>query len=400
MPTSANKVAIIALSARPYVQLAKLAGWQVVAVDAFGDKDTRKWADNYIACPALLNSNIQKADIAQETNTLLVKLSKFGVTHIAYGAGFEHAPSYLEALSLKTQGKKNTQGIEVLGNAAETVNSVKDPQQLQQACARLGLRFTQTLMVPPDLNQQQLTKQWLVKRIGGCGGTHIKRFTPDHQHGEDDYYQAFQIGLSIGALFVADGTNAHLIGVHQQWQKPNGFIYAGATILDDLAIERAMQAAVKALAAHFGLVGINSLDAIWHDGELYVLEINPRLSASVSLYASDDLFEAHMATCKGQRLDMLKGLATKIKSKTKPKAKKGYAVIFAKHHLHLPAIDYPEWVADVPNSYEVEADAPICSVYAEVGHEQDLIQQLKVHIQLLKQLWGPHVSQYIETSFD
>jgi uncharacterized protein len=389
VPTSANKVAIIALSARPYVQLAKSAGWQVVAVDAFGDKDTQECADTVIASPDLFDSKLQPSDIKQHLDALLQRLSQLGVTHIAYGAGFEHAPSYLEMLA------SNALGLEVLGNTATTLKSVKDPQQLQQACAHLGLRSPSTLILAPTLYQQR-EKDWLVKQIGACGGTHIQPFKPNHQHREDDYYQAFQVGLSIGALFVSDGVDAYLIGVHQQWQKSDSYIYAGASVIDDVAIKSAMQVAVKSLAAHFGLVGINSLDAIWHDGELYILEINPRLSASVSLYASDDLFDAHIATCKGQTVASLSALSTIAERKEKC----AYAVIFAKQALHLPAIDYPDWVADVPDCLDIEADAPICSVYADVVHEQDLIKQLKIHIQILKQLWGPHVSQHIETSFD
>lgn len=393
--TSTNKVAIIALSARPYVQLAKLAGWRVLAVDAFADCDTQASADDCWQWPHLVSLS-DAQDGQYEIDGLFARLIEDAVTHIVYGAGFEHAPSVLGYFKQRALDLH----LVWLGNVPDTVASVKHPCQLAQACQILGLRFPQSDLLPPALIPQSGYAQWLVKRVGACGGTHIEPYTASHQHVAHDYYQVLQAGQAVGALFVSDGVNAVVIGVHQHYQRPNSFAYAGAIMVDDDVLMDRMSEAVSQLVQHFRLVGMNSLDAIWHDGELTVLEINPRLSASASLYACGSLFVAHVATCLGEPVHDYHALAWSAKAQPNLAVKSGYAIIYAKQDLTLPVVDHPDWVADVPNTSVIKADMPICSVYAEGNQHLDVIKQLKTQIQQLKLLWGVHVSQYIETSFD
>lgn len=395
MPTSTNKVAIIALSARPYVQLAKLAGWQVLAVDVFADRDTQKYAEDYLQWPSLASLTDAQSNQVK-VDALLTRLTDCAVTHIVYGAGFEHAPTILNYFSQQARALN----LVWLGNVSDTVAEVKNPRQLAQACLSLGLRFPQTSMLPLVSITQIAHEQWLVKRVGACGGNHIQLFTASHQHAENDYYQVLETGQAVGALCIGDGVNAFVIGAHQLFQRPNSYAYAGAIEFDDKVLMQSMIEAVSKLVKQFKLVGINSLDAIWQNGVLTVLEINPRLSASASLYASASLFEAHVATCLGEPVTEYHALAWSVKAQPNLAVKTGYAIIYAKQDLTLPVVEYPDWVADVPNTIAIKANMPICSVYAEGTQHLDVIKQLKIRIQLLKQNWGVHVSQYIETSFD
>ena len=55
---------------------------------------------------------------------------------------------------------------------------------------------------------------------------------------------------------------------------------------------------LKQLVPVFALKGLNSLDFIHADDCSYVLEINPRPSASMQLY-DEDLLNRHIQACEG-----------------------------------------------------------------------------------------------------
>ena len=63
-----------------------------------------------------------------------------------------------------------------------------------------------------------------------------------------------------------------------------------------------MSAIAGAVTEAFGLVGLNGIDFVLREGEPYVLEINPRYSASMELIERGgrlSVFEAHVAACGG-----------------------------------------------------------------------------------------------------
>jgi predicted ATP-grasp superfamily ATP-dependent carboligase len=267
---------------------------------------------------------------------------------IVCGTGFEDRPDVLARLAAHWP---------LVGNSAGQVARIKDPVAFAELCRRCEVPHPAVSLARPDD-----TGDWLSKRIGGAGGTHIPAAN-GHDAAVGRYFQRRVNGEPISALLLADGRRALVLGFSSQWSSPgknSPFRYGGAVrpAVIAPAIEAAMTAAVQRLAAALALVGLNSVDFLVAEDDFHVLEINPRPSASVEIFEPTEgsLFAFHVAACRGQ-------LPAAVPTESPAKAA---AIVYATDRIAaIPAIDWPDWTADRPASGSpVEADAPLCTVIA------------------------------------
>lgn len=341
-----NTIVIAAISSRSYVQAAVNAGFEVIAIDAFADVDTQKLAKKVIQ----IDVNYGQFDAHQ----LLAALNRLDLNHcigLSYGAGFEAQPELLNQIALM---------LPVIGNSAKVLQQCKQPKSFFALCDACDMPYPKTVFKKP-IN----TLGWLQKTVGASGGEHVKSALPLEMDSENHvYYQQKQIGTSISCLFLADGENALVLGFNEQWCSPTPFSpyrFGGLvshTLLSEAA-QNKLTEFVQLITQKLALKGLNSCDCLVQNDDVFVLEINPRLSASVGLYQAKrgNLFAAHVAACLGQ-LDEW------------PVVKKqshALQVIYANNTAKVPTdMDWPEWVCDIPQPNSViPAGAPICSVIAE-----------------------------------
>jgi uncharacterized protein len=143
---------------------------------------------------------------------------------------------------------------------------------------------------------------------------------------------------------------------------------------------------LQAMVPELGLVGVNSIDAIWHEEALHVIEVNPRLSASMRLYAHLPLIQAHIASCQQQALpDLL--LKTKHAS---------HCIAYAKKEIDLSQLTFADWLEDRPSGGNAAAGQPVCSLYAEGHSDSEVLQALQDKKTRLEKLWGTYVCDHIE----
>jgi predicted ATP-grasp superfamily ATP-dependent carboligase len=142
------------------------------------------------------------------------------------------------------------------------------------------------------------------------------------------------------------------------------FAYAGAVTVDDVpeAVQATTSRAVARLTQSLGLRGLNGLDFILEGGTPYILELNPRPTATLDLYdeaVPGGLFVQHLHACAG-RLEM--GAIPQSEARA-------HAIVFATAPWRVPAaFDWPGWVTDIPAGGSViAAGAPICSVHAHAA---------------------------------
>jgi predicted ATP-grasp superfamily ATP-dependent carboligase len=281
-------VVVAGLSARPLAESARAAGWQAIALDLFGDADTRRASLRWHrigdpqACvidPALLRHALHRA--AREP----------GIVGWVAGSGFERIP---EALDLRIPG------LPFWGMPSEAVQRVRDPATFFAALDRLGLAHPEVAFEPPRSDED-----WLVKSAAGSGGWHIHR-AGEGVAGPGAYWQRVQTGEPMSALFLADGSQARVVALNRLIVRPLGqlpYVYAGAIgpIRDDALAQRIEQALVVLVPA-FGLRGLASLDFIARGGSAWLLEINPRPSASMALHDRawpGGLLRAHVRAVQG-----------------------------------------------------------------------------------------------------
>ena len=349
------RIIIAAIASRAYVQAAVTAGFEVIAIDAFCDVDTQAQALQTLQVPAI-NGRFD----ADAFNAALSQIDCTDVLGMTIGAGFEAAPELFAAIPA---------AVNPIFNAPKVISAVKNPDNFFAFLTRIGAPHPATQLARPSN-----TVAWLQKQTGGSGGAHIKPaisldIAVDIAEKSPVYYQQICAGEPYACLFLADGKQAQVIGVHQQWCAPSitsnsritqpyrfGGAVSHAEITQDIALE--IDFYVQAITSHFGLRGINSLDFMLHHNAINLLEVNPRLSASLQLYSAKkgDLFTTHVQACLGELIHW----------PIVEKQSSAMHIIYANKTAHVPANMYwPDWCADIPQPHsEIAAGAPLCTVLA------------------------------------
>lgn len=366
------RLAIVSQSARMYAEMARREGFEILAVDAFADLDTVQAAHEVWRLPALY-----EGFTPEHVNALLQRLDVWQPEGLIIGSGFEAKLEPYASLYER---------YTFAGNAPAVIEQVKNPYWLNRYCK------AHDVMTPAVQSQAPQQGQWLYKVAGQSGGAHIRDWdvSTELSPAIGGYWQAFQTGLAVGALFVANQQSVSLIGVHALKQRPGNYTYAGATRLHDQQLTVAMQAMLQALVPDSGLVGINSIDAIWLDGQLHLLEINPRLSASMRLYAALPLIQAHLASCQGTKIPELKP----------NRVHASHCMFYTRQAIETKQLDFPAWLEDRPADgippSGIAAGQPLCSLYAEGDSIDDVQQILQDRKTQLEKLWGTYVCERIE----
>ena len=341
-----KRIIVAAISSRAYVQAAIHAGFEVIAIDTFADVDTQKFAKQVLQAP-IKNGQFEAATFLK----VLQKVDLKKYTGLCYGAGFEQQPNFLTEIAKL---------IPIIGNAPRTVQSCKNPQLLAEFC-----KFNHIATPIIAFSRPTNTIGWLQKQIGGSGGAHIKPVLPlEIPKNHTLYYQKIQAGIPYSCLFLADEINSQVIGFNEQWCNSSAVLpyrFGGAVSHADLSenVKATVTEFIAKATLFFGLKGINSCDFLLHENKVYMLEINPRLSASLQLYSAkkSDLFAAHMQACVGELKQW----------PTVEKQAKAMHIVYANKTANVPAnMDWPDWVCDIPQpNSEIAAGAPICTVLAD-----------------------------------
>lgn len=360
------RLAILSQSARIYSQMAQQEGFSVLAIDAFADVDTRQAAELVYQWPGLY-----KHEASHEMASLFEVLDDFQPDALLVGSGFEASNFAYAALFAR---------YVVLGNQPETVSRVKNPQWLKSFCDARGVQS------PVVTRQAPCTGHWLAKQAGQCGGGHVYPWQGLGHVTDATYWQAWQPGRAVGILFMVHADSFTLIGVHALKQHVGSYAYAGATRLHESALYTEAQSVLQKLLPDLGLVGINSIDAIWHEDTLHVIEVNPRLSASMRLYHEMPLIQAHVASCKHQVLPVLHQHPTHA----------SHCIAYAQEEIDLSQLHFPDWLEDRPSGGSVAAGQPVCSLYAEGHSDSEVLQALQDKKTRLEKLWGTYVCDRIE----
>ena len=349
---------VAAISARLLAEAAAADGYEVVALDLFGDRDTRRAAVQWlpIGTPGTLTIDAERLAEA------LAGVARRGdVAGWICGAGFDGRPELLARTAAL---------LPLIGNPAETVRRVRDPNAFFEVLDRRGIAHPPVQMTAPAD-----AAAWLVKDAGGCGGWHIRRARPHEAVSAPYYLQREAAGTPMSATFVANGSGARVLGFNALSVRPllaRPLVYCGAVGPVALRAEVAERVGdvVGALAAAFALRGAGSLDFLLDGDRLSVLEVNPRLPASIALYrggapggAGQGVIAAHLGAC-------LHGVLPPPSAGAASTLVHGTEIVFAPHAfwLNQRIADRLAMRADCHDlpmaAAHFEAGAPLCSVSA------------------------------------
>jgi predicted ATP-grasp superfamily ATP-dependent carboligase len=380
-------VLIAALSGRAAVMSARRAGFAPYVADLFADEDTVALAAGVRRVEGDLASGFDAGALLDALEALAAGMPEPPIG-VVYGAGFEDRPGLLSRIADRWP---------LLGNAPETVEAVKEPWHFAETLSGLGIPHPEIASPTAAV----LPSGWLAKRGGGAGGSHIGApskvalgdaasgsSAAGHLHGHGrTYWQRRVVGFPVSALFLGSAAGVQVIGFSEQWTAPapgQPYRFGGAVTPADIpdAIAEDLARAVEELTPAFGLMGLNSADFIVGPEGWWLLEINPRLGATLDIFDTADgaLFTAHLDAVRD-------GILAPVE---RPARACAMQLVYAPAPIAcVPRLDWPYWSADRPPAGAViPAQAPCCTVLATAGTSCEARRLCQERIGQIQKLMG------------
>jgi predicted ATP-grasp superfamily ATP-dependent carboligase len=370
-----SDVILMGASVRALAASALRAGLVPWCADLFGDVDLAR------ACAARV------LPLAQYPGGFVALARDAPNVPWMYTGGIENAPELVDQMPRR-----------LWGIGGEALRAARDPQGLQA----LGLPLP-ALATTPD--ERDARRRWLLKPLRSSGGLEIRPWQAGMAFDASQYYlQELRAGVPCSAVFLgrADGT-ARLVGASRQiigatWLHARPFLYAGS--IGPLPLPPRIEAAVRrwgeVLASALGLRGIFGCDFLLDDDRAWLLEVNPRYTASVEILeraSGEALLASHVAAFAGR---------ASTASLPQVEGVHGKAVLYAREAMRFPergpwldALDMPlaslhVAYADIPRAGSVIARGrPVLTFFAAGGDSAACEGHLReIARDLDRRLWG------------
>lgn len=346
-------LAIAGLSARSGVELAARHGRRAVALDVFGDADTRRAAALWLPIGDAATLRLDGAHLAAALRALA---QRGDVEGWIAGSGFEEQP---ELLSL------GARELPLVGTAPADIARLRCASTFFDRLDTLGIAHP-----PVRHDAPSDASGWLQKRFASSGGRDVRR-AADAPPAVGAYWQRERSGRALSATFVGNGDDAVLLGVNEQLTQAmdaRPYVFAGVVgpLVVDAVLRTQLAAMVRTIARAWRVRGLAGMDfMLGEDGRVDVLEVNARLVASVALYGELDPLNLHWQACVHGRLPhdtqgppaAVRGVRTVFAPRAIAVGERAAALLAARPRTHdLPAA-----------GTRVSAQAPLCSVSSAGG---------------------------------
>ena len=247
----------------------------------------------------------------------------------------------------------------------------------------------------PISRQCPATGAWLEKPFHSGGGQGVRRIgtaafsagpKPD---AKQVYYQQYVPGVVCGASFVAAQGTCELMGVCRHIPSTSAthpFLYSGSygPFALNPEIERQVCGMARVLANACGLQGWFGIDFIEREGVAWLLEVNPRYTASMEILeriSEQSLFHYHLNAFEPFNpieFSLPRG-KTLLGKQYVYWESKNPVVVQADAHRQLAQLSKSaeQFVTDIPwPGTSIETAMPICTVWATAGTEAAVLEEL------------------------
>ena len=374
------RILITGVSTRAIAESARAAGYDFITLDYFGDYDQKRGCENY-SLKRDLNLPFGSTQLYEASRKL-----KFDA--VAYTSNLENHPEVVQRFEAASTAKP----CRLLGNTAKVLSRVRHWPTL------FGFLRGQGVPVPETLYDGQRppvsdNRRWLRKPVHSGGGHDISFWKKDRPVEAPFVLQEHVPGISASAAFVANVEECVVLGLTEQIIGraefgARGFRYCG-NVLPLTVEQNAVLAQVRDITARltqeFKLVGVNGLDFVIKDGQVFPLEVNPRYSASMELIERAyglSIFDLHVRAIE-QRVLPGFDLATRLADKRLY----GKSILYAEQDGVAPDTrGWPERdIRDVPFSGEaLAAGDPVCTVLASGRTQAECFAGLVTQAEAIK----------------
>ena len=355
-----TRVLLAGVSTRGFAESAARAGYDVIAVDGFGDLDLR-------ACATEVH--VVRVGGRFRARAAVAAVRDVSCEAAVYEAGFENHPGAVRALAARRV---------LWGNPPAVLARARDPRRLARVVGKAGLPAPRVRLTRPAPG---VRGGWVVKPLhsGGGDGVAVWRTGRGAPMPRRSYFQERIVGVTGSIVFVADGRRAVPLGLSRVLAGEtafgaDGFRYCGNILgaagdpqfpADERLLDRATLLAQTVTRA-FGLVGVNGVDFVARRGLPWAIEVNPRYTAAMELVERAygiSMFDVHVRACR-HSLPTFDLAAARRRA---PDAV-GKAIVYARRPIALG--DTRPWVLDAdvrdisPPGTRFAPREPICTIFA------------------------------------
>jgi len=368
---------LIGASVRALASWFVKAGYRPLGMDLFGDRDLRA------ICP------VRRIAFADWPDGILKKCDDFPGVPIVYGGGLENAPQLLDQLAHRHP---------ILGNRGQSLKISRDPAHWVPCLVHAGVQVPEFLPGPanPGHDVSPLGEgPWLIKPYRSGGGKNIREGLLGQSIPQGYFAQKRISGTGVSlSFFLGPGGGRAFLGAYEMPNIPAlaapDFGYRGSVVFRGLPLVMGQlcQVLAKVLKEKMGLRGLVGVDAIRKDGQLWIIEINPRPTASMEL--SDPLGGANLARW---HVAGFLGASYELEKNTPREKPQGKAILYAEKDFAFPGEFDQETIeknfsvrfADIPQPLEpMGKGEPVLTILVEEPDPGRMIERIEAAVGELK----------------
>jgi predicted ATP-grasp superfamily ATP-dependent carboligase len=267
----------VGYSVRALVEACWYGGVECVAVDHFGDSDTRSFANSQWIELQLTETGHLTNTTRSETCAVATKFMQAGKSVVFLLAGG------MENLGFAVEQLREI--APVFGPTEEQRQALRDLDFLYDAARDAGI------LTPRTRREKTIDGNWLWKPRMGAGGLKVVRSQFAVSNLESGYWQEFIAGTQIGVSCLISQQQIAVLGATRgmdatEWAGPSEFIYRGAIgpIELNLALKSEIKQLCNLILQRTGFCGWLQFDFIRDIvGKLWLLECNPRWTAGMEV---------------------------------------------------------------------------------------------------------------------
>ena len=287
---------------------------------------------------------------------------------LVYGSGLEDKPEIYDYLRRK---------LNILGNDPKIISECNDLRLLANILNECDLKLPEYANNPIEL-----TKRYLSKPFNSSGGYNIS-FSEKYK--KNCYLQEYLQGETYSISFFNHGKNFIFLGFNKLLNLINfdahPFIHAGALTTNEFLESNDMIHSFEKLSKKLSMNGYNNIDFKVLNKEIFVLDINPRITSTFKIY--NDIYDNDLL-----RLTMNPRLNKKLESCNNNEY--AFVHMFTKQEYTFKNffMDDPSFINLPDEGQHVGKNQPLLSIYLNSFSNLDLMAQLKEKISITTNLYN------------
>jgi predicted ATP-grasp superfamily ATP-dependent carboligase len=305
MVKKSNSVLVVGFNTRPLAYSLKRAGYEVYAVDFFGDLDLYPNVKDSIIVIKKLGANYhtikEKYGVYLANFTIDLLRQYPTIENLIIGSGLDD--SLKERELILNEINKNKYQINNLNNPIETLMKARDILAIYNFLKSKGYKVPSTFSYDKmKSNNMKLKFPFIIKKKKGAGGINVYKIENKEDlsffvrlqktksfNASDWVIQEYLEGIPVSCTTISNGNECEIISINRQIigekfvNSPKEFMYCGNVTPANLFKESddIISKISKTLANELNLEGINGFDFVLKENYPYLMEINPRIPGSI-----------------------------------------------------------------------------------------------------------------------